>query len=154
MQRITITMDDDLVGDIDRIIASRGYQNRSEAIRDLVRAGMPHYPAAAGVAAHCVAALVYVYEHDTRQLSKRLSSAFHDHHDISVATTRVPLNHQVSLEIAILRGRAKDVQHFSEHVIAERGVRHGQLVTVPAEIKEERHAHGGRALAHQHVHVK
>jgi CopG family transcriptional regulator, nickel-responsive regulator len=40
MQRITITVDDDLMVDLDRLIAKRGYQNRSEAIRDLARAGM------------------------------------------------------------------------------------------------------------------
>src|SRR5438105_4383870 len=124
MQRITITIDDDLIKDIDRIIADRGYQNRSEAIRDLVRAGMPRAAAATGTAAHCVAALVYVYGHKLRQLSKRLVGAFHDHHDLSIATTRVPLNHETCLEVSVLKGLTREVEHFATHVIAERGVRH------------------------------
>ena len=40
MQRVTITLDDDLLADIDRLVETRGYQGRSEAIRDLARAGL------------------------------------------------------------------------------------------------------------------
>ena len=47
MQRVTITLDDDLMADLDRIIAARGYQNRSEAIRDLARSGLEHHLAGA-----------------------------------------------------------------------------------------------------------
>jgi CopG family transcriptional regulator, nickel-responsive regulator len=153
MQRITITIDDELVDSIDRLINIRGYQNRSEAIRDLVRAGMPRTSLDAGKAPHCVGALVYVYEHDTRQLSRRLASAFHDHHDLSVATTRVPLNHDVCLEVSVLKGPTRDVQHFAEHVIAERGVSYGQMVTVPVEVGDASHTHDGRS-PHRHVHIR
>ena len=72
MQRVTITLDDELMADLDRIIAARGYQNRSEAIRDLARAGIREAARETGAAGECVAALVYVYDHAARELSKRL----------------------------------------------------------------------------------
>src|SRR5262245_47451468 len=84
MQRITITIDDALLDDVDHLIAQRGYQTRSEAIRDLVRAGMAHTAPPAIASAHCVASLVYVYEQGTRELPKRLMRAFRDHHHLSV----------------------------------------------------------------------
>ena len=132
MQRITITLDDELLGEIDRVAEARGYQNRSEAIRDLARAGLRQPSDPVEPERNCVAALVYVYDHAARQLSKRLTDAFHDHHELSLASMHAHLDHDTCMEVTILRGEAGKVQHFAEHVIAERGVRHGRLVLVPS----------------------
>src|SRR5262249_4527486 len=86
MQRVTITIDDELMIELDRIIAARGYQNRSEAIRDLARAGIREAADTLDHKGDCVAALVYVYDHNARQLSKRLADTFHDHHELSLAS--------------------------------------------------------------------
>jgi CopG family transcriptional regulator, nickel-responsive regulator len=158
MQRITVTIDDELVEELDLFIESRGYQNRSEAMRDLVRAGLQRdqedKQAAGDDSTACVAALVYVYDHHVRELAKRLAHTHHDHHDISIATMHMHLDHDNCMEVAMLRGRAADVRHFAEHVIAERGIRHGRLVTVPVELKAEKHTHGKHTHAHEHAHVK
>jgi CopG family nickel-responsive transcriptional regulator len=153
MQRVTIVLDDDLAEEIDRLAKTRGYQNRSEAIRDLARGGLRQLAeendAGSG---DCVAALVYVYEHEARDLSHRLTKIFHDHHHLSVSAMHVHLDHGDCLEVNVLEGAVRDVRHLAEHVIAERGVRHGRIVMVPAEIARERHAHDG-ARAHRHLHV-
>jgi CopG family transcriptional regulator, nickel-responsive regulator len=154
MQRITVTVDDELLEAIDRMIARRGYQNRSEAIRDLTRAGMAEIDEHSLTDHQGVAALVYVYDHEGRALAKRLTRAFHDHHDLSLATMHVHLDHESCLEVAILRGAINDIRHFAEQVIAERGVRHGKLVAVPVEVEAARHAHGGRGHRHLHTHVR
>lgn len=132
MQRVTITVDDKLMGKIDALIAQRGYQNRSEAIRDLARAGLQQAANDTPSGQDCVAALVYVYDHTKRELPKRLADAFHDHHDMSISTLHVHLDHSTCMEVTVLKGEAGGVRHFAEHVIAERGVRHGQLVVMPA----------------------
>jgi CopG family nickel-responsive transcriptional regulator len=153
MQRVTITIDDELLAALDRMIAMRGYQNRSEAIRDLARAGMAEIEG--GVSPHeGVAALVYVYDHEGRELAKRLTRSFHDHHDLSLATLHVHLDHESCLEVAVLRGAMNDIRHFAEHVISERGVRHGRLVAVPVAVEAESHPHGGRGQSHLHTHVR
>jgi CopG family transcriptional regulator, nickel-responsive regulator len=154
MQRITVTIDDELLAAIDRMIVRRGYQNRSEAIRDLTRAGMAEIDERSLADHQSVAALVYVYDHEGRALAKRLTRAFHDHHDLSMATMHVHLDHDSCLEVAVLRGAMRDIRHFAEHVIAERGVRHGKLVTVPVEVEAASHAHGERGHRHLHTHVR
>ena len=155
MQRITITLDDELAAELDRVIASSGYQNRSEAIRDLARAGLAQLREEALDAASGVAALVYVYDHEGRDMAKRLTRSFHDHHDLSLATMHVHLDHESCMEVAILRGPMADLWHFARHVIAERGVRHGRLVAVPVELEQQRHTHGGEpGRRHLHTHVK
>lgn len=133
MQRVTITIDDELMAELDLLIAARGYQNRSEAIRDLTRVGVQQAASQTAPDRNCVAALFYVYDHARRELPKRLTDAFHDHSHLSVATLHVHLDHARCLEMTVLKGRLGTVRHFADHVIAERGVRYGQLVVLPAD---------------------
>lgn len=155
MQRVTITIDDDLAAELERYMAVRGYANRSEAMRDLARSGLQQSSAQAGGLKHCVAALIYVYDHHQRELPKRLTRDFHDHHDLAQATLHVHLDHERCMEVTVLKGRGSDVQELADHVIAERGVRHGQVVYLPAaahDHEDARHAsrpHGQRAHAYR-----
>ncbi len=157
MQRITITVDDDLMADLDRLIAARGYQNRSEAIRDLARAGLQQASLDRAESRDCVGALVYVYDHHARDLAKRLVHASHAHHHLALSTLHVHLDHESCMEVTLLKGATRDVQQFADRVIAERGVRHGRLVLVPVELDSAVHAHADerpRRHAHMHVHHK
>lgn len=153
MQRVTVTLDDDLMSELDQVIAMKGYQNRSEAIRDLARAGIREAAVEATPDRDCVAALVYVYDHTARELSKRLVRSFHDHHDLSLATMHIHLDHDDCMEVTVLKGATRDVQQFAGQVIAERGVRHGRLIVIPVEMETHRHSHGD-ATAHRHAHIK
>ena len=148
MQRITITIEDELLAEIDAVAEARGYQNRSEIIRDLARAGLQQSAEDTPPSGQCVAALVYVYDHNARQLSKRLADTFHDHHEMSLASMHAHLDHDSCMEVTILRGKTGKVQHFAEHVIAERGVRHGRLVLVPTDMLIKPHSHD----EHEHDH--
>ena len=156
MQRVTLTLDDDLVTENDQFIEARGYQSRSEAFRDIVRAGFQHLDAeqeAGGKS--CVAALVYVYDRDVRELAKRLAKVRAHHHDLMVATTSVDLDHKSCMEVALMRGPTETVRHVGDHILAERGVRHGKLVVVPVDVERESHQHGqGRPQAHDHFKVR
>ena len=142
MQRLTITVDDDLVAEIDRFISARGYANRSEAIRDLARSGLEKFSAETAPGRDCVATLSYVYDHAARQLPRRLTQDFHDHHSLAQATLHVHLDHDSCLEVTVLRGLSSEVKAFADHVIAERGVRHGHVVFVPADVGRDPHKNG------------
>ena len=68
---------------------------------------------------------------------------------------RIALDHDSCMEVAVLRGKTAEVERFAEHIIAERGVRHGRVVIIPAEIESERHTHGERRpQPHQHTRVR
>jgi len=152
MQRVTVTIDDELMEALDRYMEAGGHQNRSEAVRDLVRAGLLNVPKAEDGARNCVAALVYVYDHETRQLSKKLVHDHHAHAEMSIATLHVHLDEASCLEVSLLRGQKSEVEHFASHLIGERGVRYGQLVVVPAESEEGEKARGLVAHGHPHPH--
>ena len=131
MQRVTVTLDDELLADLDRMVITHGYQNRSEALRDFARAGMQQAEQDKGADGPCVAALVYVYDHAARDLSRRLVENYHGHHDLSLATLHVHLDGDNCMEVTALRGPGRDVQHFADHIIAERGVKYGRVVMIP-----------------------
>jgi CopG family transcriptional regulator, nickel-responsive regulator len=118
VQRLTITVDDDLVAELDSFIAARGYANRSEAIRDLARSGLQQSNLEVAQGRECVATLSYVYDHAARQLPKRLTRDFHDHHNLAQATLHVHLDHDSCLEVTVLKGRSSEVKAFADHVHA------------------------------------
>lgn len=162
MQRITLSVDDDLVDTLDRHMGKHRYASRSEALRDVLRDAQARERLAeanhklpsgkSGRDAFCVATLAYVYDHETRDLGRRLTQAQHRHHDLQVATLHVHLDHDSCLEVSVLRGPASAVRSLADETVSQRGVRHGQLHLVPAALEHDMHAHG--AGKHGHAHIK
>lgn len=154
MQRITVTIDDDLLTEIDALCARKGYQSRSEALRDVVRAEfsrkatMEEARPPSKARGHGV--LSYVYDHHTRALASRLTSNHHDHSDLSVATMHVHVDHDHCLEVSILKGTVHAMQHFADSVSSQRGVRHGHLHVMPVGA-DDGHDHA-TSTAHSHHH--
>ena len=152
MQRITITIDDELIAVVDALMEARGYTSRSEAFRDIIRESAareqqraPEQP--------CIATLTYVYDHATRDLARRVTQAHHDRHDLAVASLRVHLDHESCLESSVLRGRATDLRAFADSLSSQRGVRYAHLHTIPVIVERAEHSHGPRTARHDHLHV-
>ncbi|WP_439572076.1 nickel-responsive transcriptional regulator NikR [Phreatobacter sp.] len=154
MQRITITIDDDLLTVVDALAQRRGYGSRSEAIRDLVREAASRQDATGAGDAPCIATLTYVYEHETRDLARRLTTAQHHHHDLSVSTLHVHMDHEDCLEVSVLKGTVAEVQAFADGVVTQRGVRFGNLHVIPVGAPAgpgKRHGHRlGHGRDHDH----
>ena len=136
MQRVTVTLDHELMAELDRLIKARGYANRSEAVRDMTRAGLARARVEAEDDALCVAAMVYTFDHHSREVSTRLTAAHHDHHDLTVSSLHVHLDHDRCLEVSILKGRVGEVRHFSDHLISQRKVQNGEVVIIPARTEK------------------
>ncbi|MBK6469394.1 MAG: nickel-responsive transcriptional regulator NikR [Betaproteobacteria bacterium] len=152
MERFTISLDDHLAAAFDQWIGQRGYANRSEAVRDLLRAELERSRQAMPQGLHCVACLSYVYNHHERDLGERLTSMHHAHHDLTLSTTHVHLDHEHCLETVLLRGPAAAVRDFADAVCVERGVHHGHLNLISVEPHDQHHHHhGGEAEAHVHL---
>lgn len=125
--RFGVSMERELSRRFDRLIAARGYANRSEAIRDMVRKELVQEQWN-DADAETVGTVTLVYDHHVRELGDRLVDLQHKHHDLVVSATHVHLSHDYCLEALVVRGRARDVQHLADQLIAARGVLHGKLV--------------------------
>lgn len=141
MQRITVTLDDALMADIDRIMQARGYASRSEAIRDLARAGVARVLPDLAPAGECVAAAVYTFPHDAPEAARRVNHAHHHRHDLAVSALHVHLDAATCLEVSILRGKTAEVREFAEHLVAARQVQNGEVVLIPLTSGDHHHSH-------------
>jgi CopG family transcriptional regulator, nickel-responsive regulator len=144
MQRITITIDDDLLSAIDQLCEQRSYGSRSEAVRDIVRDAVAPSRAAQAGETPFYGALSYVYSHGTRDLARRLTDEGH-HHGVSIASMHVHLTRDDCLEVAVLRGSVSAMQSFADSVTTQRGVRYGHLHLIPegsGELADHTHPHG------------
>ena len=153
MQRFTITLDDQLVEAFGHFMTTRGYGNRSEAIRDLIRERLGTEQLEQTPQGDCMANLTYVYNHHERELASRMTQAQHEHHDLVVSTLHVHLDHHNCMETVILRGPHDRVQRFADTTISQPGVRHGHLYILPVKMTQAAHPHGGTDQPHRHVHV-
>lgn len=155
MERVSISLDDDLLEQFDGYLKRKGYANRSEAIRDLLREKLEREQQSKDGAGQAVGCLSYVYNHHQRELARRLTESQHAHHAYVLSTLHVHLDHENCLEVVVVSGDTAGLRGFAESTIAETGVRHGHLHLVGVEIEQARHAHGhGHGHEAGHTHAK
>jgi CopG family nickel-responsive transcriptional regulator len=151
LSRIGIALDSDLLKRFDRSIHQRGYANRSEAFRDLIRDRLVTEQTSASEAI-VVGTVTLIYDHHAHGITEKLTEAQHEHHELVVSTSHAHLDHDSCLEVLIVHGKSAQVAQFADLLIGLKGVQHGRLVmtvpehdlTPPSE-KAHRHPH-----SHQH----
>lgn len=138
--RIGVAIDAELIEKFDSHIERRGYTNRSEAFRDLIRDELiaEHSQASS---APVVGTLTLVYDHHVRTLSEKLTGMQHEHHDSIVSTLHVHLDHDNCLEVLVLKGKSGVVRSIADRLISTKGVRHGKLTITTTAAFDGPHAH-------------
>jgi CopG family nickel-responsive transcriptional regulator len=149
LSRIGVALDSDLLGQFDRWMGRRGYTNRSEAFRDLIRDRLVGERTASPNAV-VVGTVTLIYDHDAHGVGEKLTQLQHEHHELVVSTSHAHLDHDSCLEVLIVHGKSSAVEQFASKLIALKGVQHGHLVkTVPAQALA---AHAEKAHKHPHKH--
>jgi CopG family nickel-responsive transcriptional regulator len=126
LSRIGVAIDSDLLEKFDQLIGQRGYTNRSEAFRDLIRDELVR-KAWEHPDSHVVGTVTLVYDHHVRMLSDKLMDLQHEHHHNVVSTMHVHLDHDTCLEVLIVKGKAEAVRRIADSLISTKGVKHGRL---------------------------
>lgn len=130
-ERFTVSIESQLAEAFDAFMQRKGYGNRSEAVRDLIRGALTRETLLQEQDGPCVAVLSYMYDHHERELSKRLTQTHHHHFDLTVTTLHMHLDADHCVESVLLKGSASAVQAFAESVMARPGIRHGTLHQMP-----------------------
>ncbi len=124
LTRFGVSLDERLLAQFDRVIARKGYTNRSEAIRDLIRESLVREQWELGTE-EAVGTLTLVYDHDVRDVSDKLTDLQHAHYKTIVSALHVHLDPHHCLEVLVLRGKAKELKAIADRLIGTRGVKHG-----------------------------
>jgi len=122
--RFSVSMEPELLEKFDSLAAQLGYDNRSEAVRDLIRDRLvrDQWQESRGEVAGTVSLL---YDHHELDLPQRLTDIQHDHHEAILSTVHVHLDHHNCLEVLLLKGPVYSVRGLAERLIATKGVKHG-----------------------------
>ena len=126
LTRIGVAIDADLLEKFDELIELRGYPNRSEAFRDLIRNELVE-ESWKSPESEVVGSVTLVYNHHVRQLNDKLLDLQHDHHDSILSTLHVHLDHENCLEVLLIKGKAAAVNQIANALISTKGVKHGRL---------------------------
>jgi CopG family nickel-responsive transcriptional regulator len=128
--RFGVSISQPLLESFDEVILKRGYANRSEAIRDLIRDMLvdesqksPEHDASQTV----FGSITIVYDHHTREIDGRLNEIAHDHHELVITSMHVHVTHDSCLEVILVKGSSGEIKAFADHIISSRGVLHGKL---------------------------
>jgi CopG family nickel-responsive transcriptional regulator len=121
-----VAIDTGLLQKFDKLIAERGYTNRSEAFRDLIRDELVQ-KSWESPGENVVGTVTLVYDHHVRMLSEKLTDLQHDYHQSILSTLHVHLDHDNCLEVLVVRGKAGVVQKIANALISTKGVKHGRL---------------------------
>ncbi len=138
LARTGVSLEEDLLKEFDRLITKRGYQNRSEAFRDLIREALLSETVHSNKPV--VGTLTLVYDHHVPNLSEKLTEAQHSVGAMVLAATHVHLDHHYCLEVIIMKGKSKELQEVADRMLALRGVELGKLVLT----------NSGKDLKHKH----
>jgi CopG family nickel-responsive transcriptional regulator len=126
-ERISMTIESDLLRSFEALLERRQLGNRSEAIRDLIRRRLVEEDLQTGTI-EVVASLTLVYDHEQRELARRMVEHGHDHYARVLSSLHVHLDQRLCLEVQVLQGTPDQLHRFADQLIAMRGVKHGQLV--------------------------
>jgi CopG family nickel-responsive transcriptional regulator len=133
-------MEDELLHQFDHLIASKGYNNRSEAIRDIVRDKLVEETVET-TSAVTIGALVYMYDHHKRDLEKSLSNLQHEYFEHIISTSHVHVDHDHCMEVVLLKGKAVTLKAIAAKLLSMKGVQHGKLTLTAALDQPHHHAH-------------
>lgn len=129
LERIGISLEEDLLARFDEHIAEKGYVNRSEAIRDLIRDALVQREwVRSPDREERVAVVTLVYDHDSASLPQKLAHIQHENHRAVVSALHVHLDPHNCLEVLVLRGKASEIQSMGDGLVSTRGVKHGKVV--------------------------
>jgi CopG family transcriptional regulator, nickel-responsive regulator len=127
--RFGVSISGGLLEKFDALIETKGYTNRSEAIRDLIRDRLVEVETQDRTdAMKAIGTITIVYDHHTREIGDHLTDIAHDHHEMILSSMHIHLTHSSCLEVILVKGCGKEIRKLADRFISIRGVKHGKLV--------------------------
>lgn len=133
LARIGVSLPENLLEKFDEIITKRGYSSRSEGIRDAIRGYIRYYAWMSEVEGERVGTISLVYDHNQRGLVNSLLDIEHEFGGIIRSSIHMHINHDMCMEVLMVRGEGREVKAVTERIMTLRGVKHVKLTTIIPE---------------------
>lgn len=138
--RFGVSIEEDLLEGFDALIEKKGYANRSEALRNLIRGMLLDAEIQEQPETEVIGTLTLVYDHDHGDLTNRLVDLQHKYHHRIISTLHVHIDEHSCLEVLIVRGRNDEIHQISDSLIGTRGVQQGKLIISIADSTHQHHS--------------
>ncbi|MCU0846380.1 MAG: nickel-responsive transcriptional regulator NikR [Spirochaetes bacterium] len=129
--RFGVSIEERLLKKFDSVIAGKGYVNRSEAVRDLIR-DLLETDDLADAEAEVIGTLTFIYSHEVREISDKLNDIQHHHYTVIISSTHIHMDEHNCMEVLILRGKAGVIQTIADNLLSLKNIKHGKLTTTAA----------------------
>lgn len=126
LQRFGVSIPDELLARFDRVLEKKGYGNRSEALRDLVRDYLVNEEVQKDKG-NVLGTVTLIYDHDVTNIADKINETQHHHHQHIVSCLHIHLTESVCMEVVVVRGPAHKVREIADRLTALKGVQHGKL---------------------------
>lgn len=124
--RFSVSLPPKLLEQLDGMASEKGYDNRSLAMADMIRAHLVDHRQKSSNE-EIAGTITLVYDHHKQHVQATLTDIQHDHHEVIISTVHVHLDHYNCLEVLVVRGKAGLIKKIADELIAAKGVKHGKL---------------------------
>jgi len=124
--RFSVSLPRPLARALDQMTAEKGYDNRSLAIADMIRAHLVEHRQQMG-AGEIAGSITLVYDHHRHHLQDLLTDLQHEHREVIISSLHCHLDHDHCLEVLAVRGKSAAIKQLADEMIAAKGVKHGKL---------------------------
>ncbi len=133
LQRFGVSIDADLLEKYDQFIAGRGYANRSEALRDLIRDALIQQRINADSDTKALGSLTLIYDHHARNLAQEMGNIQHEFHNLILSVMHLHVSHDDCMEVIALSGVVSQIVELANGLLSLKGIKHGKLfITLPS----------------------
>ena len=126
VKRFGVSLEEDVLKDLDNLVEKHQYPNRSQAIRALIKTNKieDEWQDNSEVAG----SITLLYDHHKRELADKSINVQHEHHNLILSVQHVHLDHDNCLETIAVRGKANELHNLADKLIGMKGIKHGKLV--------------------------
>lgn len=131
--RFGVSIDGNLLESFDRLVETRGYSTRSEALRDLIREALVTEKIESQSDTRALGTLTIVYDHHAKDLVQEMGDIQHDYHQLVLSVMHLHVSHDDCMEVIALNGIVADIVELSNRILSLKGIKHGKLfLTLPS----------------------
>jgi len=131
LKRFGVSLDEEVLNELDLFVDENQFPNRSQAIRHLIEKNIVEKKWLCNN--QVAGSVVLVYDHHKREIDSKMNEVQHDYHRLILAAQHIHLNHDTCLETIAVKGKAKELTELADKLITIKGVKHGKLVMTRAE---------------------
>lgn len=131
LKRFGVSLEENLLQDLDNLVEKQKFPNRSQAIRYLIAQSRVEEKWAGDQ--EVAGAIVLVYDHHKKDLQTKSTDIQHDYHHLILSVQHVHLDHNNCLETIAVKGKASQLKALADQLIALKGIQHGKLVMSASE---------------------